>query len=192
MCMWQIIALKDGKARTMWEQIGGRLSILGPEQYGHIDWLMYVCFSSFILFCYLMGPFYGSIWRAVYLCQKLFLTILSSSLLVYILLKICCFLQFWRHHCWFSWSKRGYFKVCWYSPCSSLRVIIMFESSSHVSIALCLICLGIACTIYFCRHLLNSWCFQRLMKWTLWTLISFAPQMTLNLSTPIRYQTWDF
>ncbi|XP_059458280.1 uncharacterized protein LOC132187862 [Corylus avellana] len=37
----KIFALKDGKARTMWEQIGGRLSILGPEQYGHIDWLIF-------------------------------------------------------------------------------------------------------------------------------------------------------
>ncbi|KAF5467003.1 hypothetical protein F2P56_016877 [Juglans regia] len=37
----KIFALDDGKARSMWEQIGGRLSILGPEQYGHIDWSIF-------------------------------------------------------------------------------------------------------------------------------------------------------
>ncbi|KAE7997107.1 hypothetical protein FH972_001769 [Carpinus fangiana] len=37
----KIFALKDGKARIMWEKIGGRLSIFGPEQYGHIDWLIF-------------------------------------------------------------------------------------------------------------------------------------------------------
>ncbi|KAF3960302.1 hypothetical protein CMV_014975 [Castanea mollissima] len=36
----KIFALDDGKARSMWEQLGGWISILGPEQYGHIDWLM--------------------------------------------------------------------------------------------------------------------------------------------------------
>lgn len=37
----KIFALEDGKARSMWEQIGGRISVLGPEQYGHIDWLIF-------------------------------------------------------------------------------------------------------------------------------------------------------
>lgn len=37
----KIFALEDGKARSMWEQMGGWISILGPEQYGHIDWLIF-------------------------------------------------------------------------------------------------------------------------------------------------------
>lgn len=37
----KIFALEDGNARSMWEQIGGWLSILGPEQYGHVDWSIF-------------------------------------------------------------------------------------------------------------------------------------------------------
>ena len=40
----------------MWEQMGGWISILGPEQYGHIDWLMYVCL---LFFCGRAGGVYS-------------------------------------------------------------------------------------------------------------------------------------
>ncbi|XP_057463427.1 uncharacterized protein LOC130753402 [Actinidia eriantha] len=37
----KIYAIEDGKARSMWEKIGGQISILGPGRYGHIDWLIF-------------------------------------------------------------------------------------------------------------------------------------------------------
>ncbi|KAF5453388.1 hypothetical protein F2P56_028293 [Juglans regia] len=37
----KIFATEDGQARSMWEQIGGQLSILSPERYSHIDWLIF-------------------------------------------------------------------------------------------------------------------------------------------------------
>lgn len=39
---FQIYAIEDGEARSMWDKIGGRVSILSPESYPHIDWSMYV------------------------------------------------------------------------------------------------------------------------------------------------------
>jgi hypothetical protein len=42
---WQIYAVDNGVTRSVWEEIGGRISILGPEQYDHIDWSMYDSFS---------------------------------------------------------------------------------------------------------------------------------------------------
>ena len=46
----QIYALGNGETRTMWEDIGGRISILRPKQYELIDWSMYV--SLLILWFY--------------------------------------------------------------------------------------------------------------------------------------------
>lgn len=37
----KIYALEGGKSRSAWERIGGRISILTPERYGNIDWLIY-------------------------------------------------------------------------------------------------------------------------------------------------------
>lgn len=37
----QIYAIEDGVTRPMWETISNYISILTPEQYGHIDWSMY-------------------------------------------------------------------------------------------------------------------------------------------------------
>ncbi|KAG2723391.1 hypothetical protein I3760_02G169000 [Carya illinoinensis] len=37
----KIFATADGQARSMWEQIGGQLSILSPERYSLIDWLIF-------------------------------------------------------------------------------------------------------------------------------------------------------
>ncbi|KAA8539217.1 hypothetical protein F0562_025909 [Nyssa sinensis] len=37
----KIFAVKDGEARSMWKKIGGQISILSPEGYGHIDWSIF-------------------------------------------------------------------------------------------------------------------------------------------------------
>ena len=38
----QIYALGNEEAPSMWENISGQISFLGPEQFGHIDWSMSV------------------------------------------------------------------------------------------------------------------------------------------------------
>ncbi|XP_052187071.1 uncharacterized protein LOC127797913 [Diospyros lotus] len=38
---FKIYAVEDGRAHSMWEKIGGPLTIPSPERYGHIDWLMF-------------------------------------------------------------------------------------------------------------------------------------------------------
>lgn len=37
----KIYAIEDGKARSIWERIGGRVSVLSPDRFGHIDWLIF-------------------------------------------------------------------------------------------------------------------------------------------------------
>ncbi|KAG6763474.1 hypothetical protein POTOM_030891 [Populus tomentosa] len=37
----KIYAVDNGVTRSVWEEIGGRISILGPEQYDHIDWSIF-------------------------------------------------------------------------------------------------------------------------------------------------------
>ncbi|KAJ9175462.1 hypothetical protein P3X46_014013 [Hevea brasiliensis] len=37
----KIYAIENGKAKSVWDQIGGQMSILQPEQYGHIDWSIF-------------------------------------------------------------------------------------------------------------------------------------------------------
>lgn len=37
----KIFTARDGEARPMWEQISGRISVLGQKQYGQIDWLIF-------------------------------------------------------------------------------------------------------------------------------------------------------
>ncbi|GAB4836335.1 hypothetical protein Ancab_001250 [Ancistrocladus abbreviatus] len=37
----KLYAVEDGEARTIWEQIGGQVSILNPEKYGHLDWSLF-------------------------------------------------------------------------------------------------------------------------------------------------------
>ncbi|THG01339.1 hypothetical protein TEA_009409 [Camellia sinensis var. sinensis] len=37
----KIYPLEDGKARSMWEEIGAQISILSPDRYGHIDWSIF-------------------------------------------------------------------------------------------------------------------------------------------------------
>ncbi|XWS75245.1 hypothetical protein CRYUN_Cryun01aG0069000 [Craigia yunnanensis] len=39
--VFKIYALGNGKARSMWENISGQISFLGPEQFGHIDWSIF-------------------------------------------------------------------------------------------------------------------------------------------------------
>ncbi|KAL7589264.1 hypothetical protein Lser_V15G36450 [Lactuca serriola] len=39
--MLQIYATEDGKTRSLWEKIVGQVSILSPENYGHIDWSIF-------------------------------------------------------------------------------------------------------------------------------------------------------
>ncbi|KAJ7974974.1 Glycosyl transferase, family 1 [Quillaja saponaria] len=39
--VFKIFAVGSGKSRSMWEQVVGQLSVLGPEQHGHIDWSMF-------------------------------------------------------------------------------------------------------------------------------------------------------
>ncbi|KAK9283587.1 hypothetical protein L1049_011836 [Liquidambar formosana] len=36
-----IFAIENGKAQSMWEQLGDRISVLSPERYGHIDWSIF-------------------------------------------------------------------------------------------------------------------------------------------------------
>ncbi len=63
----------------MWEQIGGRISVLGPEQYGHIDWLMYVFLLFFrgwgVFFCFIIifGGFGGEALLRLFLECSIFL-----------------------------------------------------------------------------------------------------------------------
>ncbi|KDP45060.1 hypothetical protein JCGZ_01560 [Jatropha curcas] len=37
----KIYAIKSGKAQSVWDQIGGQISILQPEEYGRIDWSIF-------------------------------------------------------------------------------------------------------------------------------------------------------
>uniref|UniRef100_A0A803KUK3 Glycosyl transferase family 1 domain-containing protein n=1 Tax=Chenopodium quinoa TaxID=63459 RepID=A0A803KUK3_CHEQI len=37
----KLYALKDGEARTMWEEIGGQMTILNLERYDHFDWSLF-------------------------------------------------------------------------------------------------------------------------------------------------------
>ncbi|KAM6600668.1 hypothetical protein CsatA_020277 [Cannabis sativa] len=37
----KIFAVEDGNARSIWEQLGGQISIVGSESYGHIDWSIF-------------------------------------------------------------------------------------------------------------------------------------------------------
>ncbi|KAL1542347.1 hypothetical protein AAHA92_26454 [Salvia divinorum] len=37
----KLYALKDGRARSVWQELGGPVSILWPERYGYIDWSIY-------------------------------------------------------------------------------------------------------------------------------------------------------
>ncbi|CAI9296184.1 unnamed protein product [Lactuca saligna] len=37
----QIYATEDGKTKSLWEKIVGQVSILSPENYGHIDWSIF-------------------------------------------------------------------------------------------------------------------------------------------------------
>ncbi|XP_071732935.1 uncharacterized protein [Rutidosis leptorrhynchoides] len=37
----QIYATEDGKAKPLWEKIVGQISVLSPENYGHIDWSIF-------------------------------------------------------------------------------------------------------------------------------------------------------
>ncbi|GLT66763.1 hypothetical protein SLA2020_391120 [Shorea laevis] len=37
----KIFAVGNGEARSMWEQISDQISVLGPKQYGHIDWSIF-------------------------------------------------------------------------------------------------------------------------------------------------------
>ncbi|KAL9251439.1 hypothetical protein AKJ16_DCAP14950 [Drosera capensis] len=39
--MFQLYAMEDGNARTMWEQLGGQMLILNPERFNHLDWSIY-------------------------------------------------------------------------------------------------------------------------------------------------------
>ncbi|XP_021850387.2 uncharacterized protein [Spinacia oleracea] len=39
--MLKLYALKDGEARTMWEEIGGRMTILNPRRYDQFDWSLF-------------------------------------------------------------------------------------------------------------------------------------------------------
>lgn len=39
--MLKLYALKDGEARTTWEEIGGRMTILNLERYDHFDWSLF-------------------------------------------------------------------------------------------------------------------------------------------------------
>ncbi|CAA0814347.1 UDP-Glycosyltransferase superfamily protein [Striga hermonthica] len=39
--MLKIYILGDGRARSIWHEIGGQVSILGPERYGYIDWSIF-------------------------------------------------------------------------------------------------------------------------------------------------------
>lgn len=38
---FQIYAVEYGKALPVWKDVASQISVLGPEQYGHIDWSIY-------------------------------------------------------------------------------------------------------------------------------------------------------
>lgn len=48
--MLKLYALKDGEGRTVWEEIGGRMTILNLERYGHFDWSLWYMSVSFLQF----------------------------------------------------------------------------------------------------------------------------------------------
>lgn len=37
----KLYALKDGRARSVWQELGGPVSILWPERYGYVDWSIF-------------------------------------------------------------------------------------------------------------------------------------------------------
>ncbi|KAJ4720680.1 Glycosyl transferase, family 1 [Melia azedarach] len=39
--VFKVYSVGSSTARSMWEQVGGQISVLGPEQYGHIDWSIF-------------------------------------------------------------------------------------------------------------------------------------------------------
>lgn len=39
--MFQIHAVENGEVLPVWKDVASQISVLGPEQYGHIDWSMY-------------------------------------------------------------------------------------------------------------------------------------------------------
>ncbi|KAJ0103599.1 hypothetical protein Patl1_05986 [Pistacia atlantica] len=39
--VFKIYAVENGTSHSMWERMGGQISILGPEQYGHVDWSIF-------------------------------------------------------------------------------------------------------------------------------------------------------
>ncbi|XP_051116209.1 uncharacterized protein LOC127241290 isoform X2 [Andrographis paniculata] len=39
--LFKIYAMGDGGALSVWQEIGGQISILSPERYGHIDWSIF-------------------------------------------------------------------------------------------------------------------------------------------------------
>lgn len=39
--MLQIYATEDGKTKSIWEKIVGQVSVLSPENYGHVDWSIF-------------------------------------------------------------------------------------------------------------------------------------------------------
>ncbi|KAL3649966.1 hypothetical protein CASFOL_006369 [Castilleja foliolosa] len=39
--LFKLYALGDGRARSIWQEIGGQVSILSPEGFGYIDWSIY-------------------------------------------------------------------------------------------------------------------------------------------------------
>lgn len=122
--IWQIFALENGNARTMWEQLGGRISILGFESYGQMDWSMYVFFFSYtsffkkkilflicITFLGLRMPKFWSTGQCQFFGWQLGARLWFISLHGQIIDIVLLSLQFWRCYCWFSWSKGSNFKV---------------------------------------------------------------------------------
>lgn len=39
--LFQIYATEDGEARFIWDKIGVQVLVLGPQNYGRIDWTRY-------------------------------------------------------------------------------------------------------------------------------------------------------
>lgn len=117
---WQLYALKDGEARTMWEEIGGRMTILNPRRYDQFDWSLYVCsliYCTYVMF--VAREVYGQLipWHQF----VSFLHSLKSDKFHVLFIQ-----QFWRCHCRLSWGKRSSIKVPFILSCSVYQRYLFF------------------------------------------------------------------
>ena len=200
MTVWQIFAQEDGKARSMWEQMGGWISILGPEQYGHIDWLMYVCL---LFFCGRAGGVYSVLllffvveWGALLRLIQSGVNFWSMTLFWHYCLPVGLCMACWT--LFFSYSFEGIIVDSLEAKEAISRFVdilpIVHDADTYVweffscmrsTDCIMLDLHGHGISLLPLQEILkNKWFFQWLMIWAFGTLILFALPMTLNWAHP--------